>query len=181
MGRTPMSIRTTTISRMVPILMTCSLVHRRGLADPLSRAAKAERGESPASGSASSVSSGPAIVCALPYTGLAIFRQARANGCSFPIGLAAEVCVDCRCPARVSHSRKEISIDAWGVDQSLEIDFDDAALVRAIDRYCAPRDGKQFPTHPQKASDSDQRVGHAPGVDVEHELLDLAQELPGNV
>src|SRR6266849_395862 len=98
---------------------------------------------------------------------------------SFPIRFAVEVGMDLPRPARVGHSRQKVPIETGCVDQSLKVDIDDAALVDSIDGYCAPGNGNHFLTHPQKASNSHKGVGNVPGMDVQHEFLDLPQKLAG--
>ena len=100
---------------------------------------------------------------------------------SFPIRFAAEVSMDLLCPARVGHSRPRVTIETRRVDQSLKVNIDDAALVDTIDGYRAPGNRNHFLTHPQKASNSHNRVGNVPGMDIEDELLDLTEKLAGRV
>src|ERR1035441_8657875 len=97
---------------------------------------------------------------------------------SIPIGLVAVVPVNRGSPSGVCHVWPVALVKSRRLFQKLLLGIQDQSFLGRVDSKGLPGYGKQFVTHPQKTAERQYGVSDPPSIQVEHDLLDLAQVFP---
>src|SRR5689334_8684645 len=95
-----------------------------------------------------------------------------------PVGLDRVELVDLGAPGAVRGLRGVIFVEAGGVPQLVLVGVEREVLARGVELQGLERNGEQLVTHPREGEDG---IGDAPLLQVEHDLLDLAEDLASTV
>src|ERR1035441_4192717 len=94
---------------------------------------------------------------------------------SIPVGLVAVIPVNRGSPSGVCHVWPVALVKSRRLFQKLFLGIQNQPLLDCVDRKSLPRNGKQFVSHTQKTAERQNGIGDPPMIQVDHELLDLAQ------
>src|SRR3954463_3351695 len=95
-----------------------------------------------------------------------------------PVGLDRVELVDLGAPGAVRGLRGMILVEAGGVLQLVLVGVEREVLARGVELQGLERNGEQLVTHPREGEDG---IGDTPLLQVEHDLLDLAEALASTV
>src|ERR1035437_2183509 len=94
---------------------------------------------------------------------------------SIPVGLEAVVPVNLGSPSGVCHVWPLVLVKSRRLFQKLLLGIQDQSFLDRVDSKGLPGNGKQFVTHTQKTAERQYGEGDLPSIQVDHDLLDLAQ------
>jgi tellurite resistance protein len=107
--------------------------------------------------------------------------QPRPQPSSLPVGALLVVLVDGQAELRVAEIGPVVLVEAGSSLEDLLRHVQDQTLAVLVDDGRAERDGEQLVADAEHAAEADDEVGDAPGIEIDHDLLDAAEIFAGRV